>query len=83
LSFQPLPDFASVRDDPDELAAAIDAAVGTLAPKAKVDGNTVKAERGQAVLREALAHFVRHGSGGLDAFVDFLADLPEGVSALS
>src|SRR5439155_26042094 len=40
LSFQPLPDFASVREDPDELAAAVDAAVATLAPKARVDGGT-------------------------------------------
>jgi hypothetical protein len=83
LSFQPLPDFASVRDDPDELAAAIDAAVATLAPKARVDGNSVKAERGQAVLREALTEFASRGRGSLSSYVEFLTDLPEGVSALT
>jgi hypothetical protein len=83
LSFQPLPDFAAVRDDPDELAAAIDAAVATLAPKARVDGNSVKAERGQAVLREALTEFAGRGRGSLSSYVEFLANLPDGVSALT
>ncbi|HEV2638093.1 MAG TPA: DUF87 domain-containing protein [Actinocrinis sp.] len=82
LSFQPLPNFAAVRDDPDELRAAIDIAAGALAPRAKVDGNTPKAGLGQAVLREALGYYARHGSGGLRAFVELLGDLPEGVSNL-
>ena len=63
LSFQPLPDFREVLDDADELNAAIDAAVAALAPRAKVDGNTTKANLGQAVLREALRAFaMRRGT---------------------
>jgi hypothetical protein len=82
LAFQPLPDFDSVRDDPDEFTAAIDAAVAALAPRAKVDGTTAKAELGRAVLREALAFYARQGSKGLRAFIGMLAALPDGVSAI-
>jgi hypothetical protein len=82
LSFQPLPDFRAVRDDPDELASAIDAALAALVPRAKVDGRTSKAAQGQAVLREALRHFAYQGGGHLKSFVSLLAHLPEGVSAL-
>jgi hypothetical protein len=82
LSFQPLPDFQSVRDDRDELRAAIEAAVAALAPRAKVDGRTPKASRGQAVLHEALQHFVSQGGSDLKSFVDLLSDLPEGVGTL-
>ncbi|MEV4415823.1 DUF87 domain-containing protein [Catellatospora sp. NPDC049609] len=82
LSFQPLPDFALVRDDADEFGAAIDAAVAALAPRAKVDGATAKAVRGQAVLNEALRHFARSGGDGIRAFVGVLGALPDGVSQL-
>jgi hypothetical protein len=83
LSFQPLPDFRGVRDDPDEFGAAVDAAVAALAPRAKVNTNTTKASRGQAVLHEALRFFARQGGTDLKAFVDLLADLPAGVSGLA
>jgi hypothetical protein len=83
LTFQPLPDFASVRGDRDELGLAIEAAAATLAPKAKVDGKTSKASLAQAVLHEALRHFAHAGGGGLRSFVDLLADLPDGVSGLA
>lgn len=82
LSFQPLPDFQGVRDDPDELNAAIDAAVAALAPRAKVVGKTAKASYGQAVLHEALRYFAQEGGSDLKAFVDLLSDLPEGVGSL-
>jgi Helicase HerA, central domain len=82
LSFQPLPDFGSVLNDSDELAAAIDAAAASLAPRAKVEGNTAKALRGQAVLTEALISFARQGGHGLKAFISYLGALPEGVSQL-
>jgi DNA helicase HerA-like ATPase len=83
LSFQPLPDFAGVIDDPDEFRQAVDAAVAALAPRAKVDGTTAKANLGQAVLREALTHFGTRGGGSdLRAFIRLLADLPAGVSEL-
>jgi hypothetical protein len=82
LSLQPLPDFGTVRNDPDELGAAIDAAVAALAPRARVDGRTAKASHGKAVLHEALRHFARQGGTDLKSFVDLLAELPAGVSAL-
>ncbi|GAB4059778.1 ATP-binding protein [Catellatospora paridis] len=82
LSFQPLPEFATIRDDADEFGAAIDAAVASLAPRAKVDGTTAKALRGQAVLNEALRHFARSGGEGIRAFVGVLSSLPDGVSQL-
>ncbi|MPZ26293.1 MAG: DUF87 domain-containing protein [Micromonosporaceae bacterium] len=82
LSFHPLPDFGSVQDDPDELGAAIDAAVAALAPRARVDGRTSRAAQGKAVLHETLRFFARQGGEDLKSFVDLLADLPAGVSAL-
>ena len=84
LTFQPLPNFAAVRDDPDELQAAIDVAASALAPRAKVDGATPKAALGQAVLREALRFHALHGSGGgLRSFIDLLGELPEQVTTLA
>lgn len=84
LSFQPLPDFAAVRDDPDELGLALDTAVATLAPRARIDGATAKADRGRAVLREALAYFARDGGrSGMQSFLELLAELPEDVTTLS
>ena len=84
LSFQPLPNFDAVRDDPDEFRAAVDVAVGALAPRAKVDGNTAKAQLGQAVLRDALSFHALYGKGGgLRSFIDLLGALPEGVTSLA
>lgn len=83
LSLQPLPDFGAVLDDPDEFSMALDTAVAALAPRAKMDGTTAKAERGRAVLREALAYFSRRGESGLNAFLDMLADLPGDVTTLA
>lgn len=83
VSFRPLPDFRSVLDDRDEFDAAIDAAVATLAPRARVDGDLSKAVQSRAVLREALQTFARKGNSGLRHFIDLLAELPEGISTLS
>jgi hypothetical protein len=82
LAFQPLPDFGSVIDDPDEFAVAIDAAVGALTPRAKVDGSTNKAHLGRAVLQEAMRAYAKGGGRNLKGFIDLLANLPEGVSEL-
>jgi hypothetical protein len=82
LSFHPLPDFAGVLDDADEFTAAVEAAVATLSPHAKVNGTTPKAIRAQAVLREALNHYARTGARGMPEFIDVLANLPDGVSQL-
>jgi len=82
LSFQPLPDFSSFLDDADEFAAGVDAAVASLAPRAKVDANTNKAHLGQAVLRQALTHYARGRLSNLKDFVALLSALPHGVSEL-
>jgi hypothetical protein len=82
LTFQPLPDFSGVLNDPDEFGAAIDAAVASLAPRAKVDGATAKATQAQAVLKEALKAYARNGGSGLRGYVDVLRNLPEGIIGL-
>ena len=82
LSLRPLPDFAAVRDDPDEFALALDNAVATLAPRARISGATAKAEAGRAVLREALKYLGRRG-GGLVDLIDLMSELPEGISSLA
>ncbi|MCM3921174.1 DUF87 domain-containing protein [Frankia sp. AiPs1] len=82
VSFQPLPDFAGLRDDPDEFAAAVDAAVATLAARAGVTGATPRASIGRAILTAALRRFARGNRSGLTAFVELLADLPDGVTDL-
>ncbi|MDG4803774.1 DUF87 domain-containing protein [Micromonospora sp. WMMD980] len=82
LTFQPLPAFADVLDDPDGFTSAVNAAVATLAPHARVDGGTDKARLGRAVLREALVGYARTGANDLREFADVLNDLPDGVSQL-
>lgn len=82
LRLQPLPDFAAVLDEPDEFALALDSGVAALAPRARMDANTAKADRGRAVLRLALAHFARGGGRGLPDFVDLLTDLPDEATSL-
>ncbi|MEV7804388.1 DUF87 domain-containing protein [Microbispora sp. NPDC088329] len=82
LSFQPLPDFAGVADDADEFNEAVDAALAALVPRAKLEAKTAKAHLGQAVLREAVAHYGRRGGTGLGGLIALLDDLPDGVSSL-
>ena len=83
LSFPPLPDFASVSDDPDAFDFAINAAVTSLAPSARVTANTDKANRSKAVLRQALTYYAESGGRSLDGFISVLSDLPEQVSELA
>lgn len=83
LSFQPLPDFASVLDDPDEFEMALDVAVSALAPRAGVASSTVKNQRSKAVLRDALKSFASAGKRELGAFIDLLSDLPNGVTDMA
>ncbi|WP_422773801.1 ATP-binding protein [Plantactinospora sp. WMMC1484] len=82
LTFQPLPDFAEIVDDPDTFLAGVDAAVASLAPHARVDGTTDKARLGRAVLREALTSYARTGSSDLRGFIGMLNAIPDGVSLL-
>lgn len=83
LSFQPLPDFTSLRDSRDEFDQAVRAAVEALAPRAGVSGTTRLAAQGKAVLTEALQAYARGGKVGLEGFTDFLADLPDDVSRMN
>ncbi|GGN83863.1 ATPase [Actinoplanes lobatus] len=81
ITFQPLPDFRQLIDDPDEFDAAVDAALAALAPRAKVDGRTAKAETGRAVLKEALVYYAqRHRETSLRGFIGMLDDLPDAAS---
>jgi hypothetical protein len=79
LSFQPLPDFRSVLDDPDEFNESVEAAVASLAPRAGVTGRATKANLGLAVLRRAVEHYGRRGGSKLQGLIDTLNDLPDGI----
>jgi hypothetical protein len=83
LSFPPLPDFASVSDDPDAFDFAVKAAVASLAPSARVTANTDKANRSKAVLTQALTYYAESGGRSLDGLINVLSDLPEQVSELA
>lgn len=83
LSFRPLPDFSGLTDDSDEFTAAVDSAVGALAPRARATGTSMRAPRYEAVLRQAMAAFGRRGGGDLKSFVSMLSELPDGVSDLA
>lgn len=80
LSFQPLPQFASVVDDRDEFGFAVDSAVASLVPRAMADGRTARAQHAQAVLKQALEYFGRGSAGDLNDFVALLEDFPDDVS---
>jgi hypothetical protein len=80
LTFRPLPDFAAVKDDPDDLDAAIDAAAGAIGPRIVSSGR--RAEEETAVLREALRYYAKSGASDLVGFVDLLDELPEDITLL-
>jgi hypothetical protein len=82
LTFQPLPDFASVLDDPDEFQMAVDVAFGALAPRVRADGRTRKAQQERAVLQQSIEFFGRHGSGDLPDLVTLMSNLPPAVSTI-
>jgi hypothetical protein len=83
LTFQPLPDFAPLRDSPDEFDQAVRSTVEALAPRAGVSGTARLAKQGKAVLTEALMWYARNGNTGLRGFTEFLAELPDGVSDMA
>ncbi len=80
LVLRPLPDFAGVRDNPEELAQAVEAAVAGLLPRVALPSS--RAAQGRAVLQQALTHHASTGVGDLDSYLNLLADLPDGVSDL-
>ncbi len=80
LVLRPLPEFAGVLDDPEELELAVDAAVAGLVPRVKLTAG--KVDVGTAVLKQALGCFAQGGGTELGDFVQVLAALPEGVRGL-
>ncbi|WP_101950086.1 helicase HerA domain-containing protein [Mycobacterium sp. 3519A] len=83
LVFQPLPDFPSVVDDDDEFTEAVESAAAALEPRASISGQTQKANRERAVLRNALELYGRKPDPSLGGFVDMLSDLPDDASDLA
>ena len=83
LAFQPLPDFPSVVEDEDEFTEAVESAAAALEPRALISGQTAKAGRARAVLREALQQYGREPAPTLPGFVEMLGDLPDDISDLA
>lgn len=78
LILNPLPDFAAVRDDKDELWAAAEVAAGDLLPRTGITAR--QREHARAVLLQTLIHFAGTGQTRLVDLVALLADLPDEVS---
>jgi hypothetical protein len=76
-----LPDFAAVRDNPDEFELAVDAAVSALKPYAGVSG--AKAALQEAILKRSMALYGRRSGGSLTGYVDLLADMTDDMSGLT
>ncbi len=72
-----LPDFSDLSGDRDERQQAIEMAAETLGPLAGAKTNLLR-----GVLADALRHFADRGSGGLDALIALLGDLPDGISQI-
>jgi hypothetical protein len=83
LAFQPLPDFPSVVDDEDEFTEAVESAAAALEPRASISGQSQKANRARAVLRNALELYGRKPAPTLTGFVEMLSDLPDDASDLA
>lgn len=83
LAFAPLPDFRSVADDDDEFTDAVESAAAALEPRALISGQTQKANRARAVLREALQQYGRTPAPTLGGFIEMLSDLPDDVSGMA
>lgn len=80
ISLAPLPDFAALRGDPDELEGAVELAATTLEAHV-APGNGQTDQLRQGLLRSAMRAFAEHGTGGLEDFIAFLADLPPEAAA--
>lgn len=75
LNLEPLPDLAAVADQPEELEAAVDMAVATLA-ELVAEGRSKSAQNKRGILTSALKFFAKQGGGNLRRFAELLADLP-------
>ncbi len=75
MVLQPLPDLSSVRDDAQELDAAISMAADSLRPIVVTGGGHAKSVQ-EAILRNALNFLARSGQSDLNSFVELLSDVP-------
>jgi hypothetical protein len=75
LRLDPLPDFAPLRDSPEELDTALALAVSTLRPIV-LPGKSMAATPALGVLTEALQFFAHRGGGSLQDLIGLLSDLP-------
>lgn len=78
IMLAPMPDFAPVHGDEDELQQTVVMAHAALKPLIGASGS--KAVLKEGVLMQALQHFACSGEEGLDPFVRLLSDLPPEVS---
>jgi len=79
LTLEPLPDLGAVADDPDELEQAVAMAIDAFREIA-APGNSLTARKKIGILSSALHHFAKGPGRGLDAFVEFLSELPREAS---
>ena len=77
LTLAVLPNFA-LTPDAEDRALAVDMAWATLAPLVGATGQAKALKEG--LLKEALTFFALEARTGIEAFIEFLADLPEEVS---
>ncbi len=80
LNLAVLPDL-TVASDEEELEQAVNMAWATLVPLIRATGSTKDLKKG--LLKDALRAYGRRPNGGIEGFISFLADLPEGVSKLT
>ncbi len=77
LNLRPLPDFSSVKDDPEELQDAVGMVCDGLR-EVVAKGKSQKSQNKEGVLSRSLRFFARHfPQGGLQGYIDLLADLPQ------
>jgi hypothetical protein len=68
-------------NDADEFEIGLDNAVASLIDRSGLPSGQ-RREIGKAVMKEALRAFFTNGTGGLDEFLVFLENLPDGASSL-
>jgi len=76
VTLNPLPDFAALTNNADELNQAIDMARDSL-QDIVASGNSATAKVRRGILRNALDAFATRGGGTLEDLADFLRALPE------
>ena len=74
LSFPPIPDFGPVLADADDFARLLSSTVASLAPQARIRGDSARATQQLGVLRRALELYVRGGGRTTAGLLDLLAE---------